>query len=127
MGNANLCRLADKIDSTMDLLLDELEAILINKVKNLSKNYPTRTFKVVSGHGGLSLDISRRSKNWNILTGRLDYFNLDYQDNNNTTPEGFAVDLFSEVKEMSTRFQDHFNGYACLQADFVVKDGEKLT
>ena len=122
----NLTALADRIDHTFDLMTAELESILKEKVKELSTRYPTRTFRIISGHGGLQLEVSRRSKTWNRLTGKDGYFSVDCRGNGSTAPEGFAEDLFKEVDEISERFQDHYNGYACLQVDFTVKDGELI-
>lgn len=121
-----LTALADQIDDAFDRMIDELEKILMTKVKELSKHYPTRTFRIASGHGGLVLEVSRRGKGWNMLTGRDTYFSVDCRGDGGTAPEGFAEDLFKEVDEISTRFQDHYNGYACLQVDYTVKNGELI-
>jgi hypothetical protein len=121
-----LTSLADQIDRGFELMTIELEEILMNKVKELSKRYPTRTFRILSGHGSLALEVSRRSNAWNWLTGKEDYFLVDCRGEGSTAPEGFAQDLFKEVDEMSERFQDHYNGYACIQVDYVVKNGEVI-
>lgn len=122
----NLTALANQIDHAFDLMTTQLEAILKNKVKALSMRYPTRNFRVLSGHGSLQLLVSRRTKIWNRLTGKEGYFLVDCRGDGNTAPEGFAEDLFKEVDEISERFQDHYNGYACLQVDFAVKNGVML-
>ena len=121
-----LTALADRIDQTFDLMIDELEKILMAKVKDLSKSYPTRTFRMISGHGSLMLEVSRRGSGWNFLTGGDDHYTVDCRGDGNRAPQGFASDLFKEVDEISTRFQDHYNGYACLQVDYVVKNGELI-
>lgn len=125
-AETTLTALADQIEHTFDLMADELESILREKVRKLSKRYPTRTFKILSGHGSLQLEVSRRSKAWNRLTGKDDYFLVDCRGDGGTAPQGFAEDLFKEVDEISERFQDHYNGYACLQVDFVMKNGELI-
>ena len=122
----NLAILADNIDHAFDLMINELETILMDKVKALSKDYPTRTFQIISGHGSLALEVSRRSNAWNSLAGKMDYYSIDCCGENSTAPEGFAKDIFKEVEEISERFQDTYNGYACLQVDYTVKNGELI-
>jgi len=120
----NLITLADQVDQAFDLLTDEIKNILLTKVKEISMRYPTRTFRIASGHGSLCLEVSRRARGWNILTGNQDYFTVDCRGDGGTAPGGFAKDLFEEVEEISTRFQNHYNGYACIQVDYIVMNGK---
>ena len=92
-----LTALADRIDQTFDLMIDELEKILMAKVKDLSKSYPTRTFRMISGHGSLMLEVSRRGSGWNFLTGGDDHYTVDCRGDGNRAPQGFASDLFKQI------------------------------
>jgi hypothetical protein len=119
----NLESLADKVDLAIGQMTDEVEKILLAKVKAISLLYPARTFRIASGHGGLTLEVSLRSKVWNRLTGHQSYFSVDYDGENKTTPDGFAEDLFKEVDDISRRFQNQYNGYACIQVDYTFING----
>jgi hypothetical protein len=116
--------IADRIEKDMNLLMDEVEKNLLLNLRRFSRNYPTRTFTIRSGHGGLDLTISRRGSGWCVMTGSADYFTVDYDAWEGRCPPNFAAELFTEVNAISVRFQDEFNGYACIQpANYSVKNG----
>ncbi|MFZ3583678.1 hypothetical protein ACOI1H_16105 [Loktanella sp. DJP18] len=119
----HLKTLAEGVDDAMDALLTEVERILMEKVKVLSLSYPKRVFSLKSGHGSQHLEVTRRSTGFNFVTGREDHFTVDCRGDGSRAPAWFAADLFKEVDEISTRFQDHFNGYACVQVDYSVQSG----
>lgn len=123
---SHLNTLADRVDQAIDNMINEVEKILMEKVLKLSRTCPKRVFSIVSGHGSLSLLVTRRSQGYNLMTGHADYFSVDYSGDTSTAPKWFASDLFAEVDEISTRFQDHYNGYSCVQVDYKVQNGKLI-
>jgi hypothetical protein len=122
-----LATLADRVDQAFEQMTDEVEKILLAKVKALSLAYPSRSFRISSGHGSLELQVSLRSRAWNRLTGHQSYFAVDYEGEGRTAPDGFAEDLFREVDDISRRFQNQYNGYACIQVDYTFINGELVS
>jgi hypothetical protein len=128
------------MDVKIEVLLRNLESIeeligetshknLKLRVCELSKRFPKRVFRIVSGHGSLFLDISGKPRFSNIYYGRGSSYSIDCFADDGL---GFLTDLtksiFEETNLLQQYFQNSLNGYAYISGpDFSYKNGKELT
>jgi hypothetical protein len=116
----------------LELVEDKISDIAHENIKlrvsEISRRFPKRIFRIVSGHGSLSLNISGKPR-YSLIDMQSSpvggsYYTLDWDDNGEDTIAGLFKGVFEETLMLSEKFSD---GYAYISGhDFSYQNGKEL-